>query len=336
MNQQRMKNSEQFEIIINDLVNGKINTGLPPQKRWIPKYVYHFTDLINAKNILTSGYIYSRSLAKQLEIMEKDNASQEIIDHTEEKWKSYARFYFRPKTPTQYHNEGIRCSHQINQVLKAHCPVPIFFLFDSLSMLTMEESKFTYGNLAAEGTITYEDAKDFKNMPFSSVYHEGYFDRENEHYIVYNRHAELIVPRKASLQYLRRIVCRSNAEKETLINLLDSEVKEKYKGMIIVDTRNAFFNGCYTFVEEANLTSDKIIFTFNQSKEEVLFNAKLRIYEVSTGLEYKWKNEKYPTHQSLEFDLSTMRDSDSYSVEFFLDEHLAYRGVYVKKDSLPF
>ncbi|UGW84555.1 DUF4433 domain-containing protein [Bacillus velezensis] len=330
------KNKEKFREIIDDLISGKIETGLPPQKRWIPKYVYHFTDILNAKNILSTGYIYSRKSANELEYMQVDNASQEVINHTEEKCKAYARFYFRPKTPTQFWNEGIRSAQQINSELNAHCPVPVFFLFDSYSMLTLENSQFTYGNLATKNTALYNDDVSFKEMPFSYVYHEGSFDSSLKSQIIYNRHAELIVPEKTALKYLKMIVCRSNAEKETFINLLDAQEKEYYKSIIVVDTRNAFFNGCFTYVEDANLTSEKIVLTFNQSRGDSVFKAYLQILEESTKKRYTWEKSNYPATPLQEFNLSNLEDPNSYIVEFYLDKHLAYKGVYRKKDSLPF
>lgn len=74
--------------------------------KWWPKYAYHYTDIANAVSILYSGCIYSRVHAKELGIMQNDNASKQVIDMTDHATKSSVRFYFRPLTPTQYYNEG--------------------------------------------------------------------------------------------------------------------------------------------------------------------------------------------------------------------------------------
>jgi hypothetical protein len=49
---------------------------------WWPKYVYHFTDVRNAANILEDGILYSRAEASRLARMMVDNASPEIIAQT--------------------------------------------------------------------------------------------------------------------------------------------------------------------------------------------------------------------------------------------------------------
>jgi len=138
------------------------------QNKWWPNYLFHFTDISNAVKILTKEKFLSRStLEKQGNF--KDIASSEVINNTREKWKEYVRLYFRPKTPTQYRNEGIRPAGKIE--LGAHCPVPIYFLFDSISILTKEDIYFTNGNLAAKGCNPKNDIKDFENLPFEKIYH---------------------------------------------------------------------------------------------------------------------------------------------------------------------
>ena len=43
--------------------------------------------------------------------MRSDNASQSVISVTMDDAKDYARLYFRPLTPTQFHNEGYKPEH---------------------------------------------------------------------------------------------------------------------------------------------------------------------------------------------------------------------------------
>lgn len=71
---------------------------------WWPRFAYHYTDITNAVNILSSGFIYSRLNAQQFGVMKNDNASRQVIDVTNFDTVSSVRFYFRPMTPTQYYN----------------------------------------------------------------------------------------------------------------------------------------------------------------------------------------------------------------------------------------
>ena len=101
---------------------------LSPDKQWWPKYFYHFTDVHNAVGILCDGKIYSRKKADELGKMQSDNASMSVIINTDKEAYEYARMFFRPTTPTQYHNEGYKPLALRNKSVNASCPVPVFFM----------------------------------------------------------------------------------------------------------------------------------------------------------------------------------------------------------------
>jgi hypothetical protein len=54
-----------------------------------------------------------------------DNASRNVMANTDPYVRDFVRLYFRPQTPTQYRNEGIRPKNM--RELESHCPVPVFF-----------------------------------------------------------------------------------------------------------------------------------------------------------------------------------------------------------------
>jgi hypothetical protein len=113
---------------------------------WLPKYLYHFADVQNAAQILQSGELLSRNEAVRRSVMKNDNASSQVISVTALRHMDHARLYFRPRTPTQYHNEGIR--PLAARGLGAHCPVPIFLVFDLVETLCLDGMMFSNGNLA--------------------------------------------------------------------------------------------------------------------------------------------------------------------------------------------
>ena len=326
---------DQYQIIIDKLINGEINSGLAPMKRnWIPKYVYHFTDLDNAVNIIENKMIYSRDRVKELDLMASENASTQVISNTKKNWTSYVRFYFRPKTPTQYHNEGIRCTSTLSG-LNAHCPIPVFFLFDSANMLALKESRFSYGSLAASSsTSTYNTPEEFSNMPFSSVFHEGQIQDRT---IIHNRHAELIVPLHSSLEHCKKIVVRSQAEKELLLYKLENVLLGNLREQIVIDSRNNLFYSKWTYIEKVTLTKERITLEVNIGEGEPSFRSHLEILEYQTGLKYISTNEDYkPNSRLTTYNLVNLKYPDSYEVKFFLDGHLAYRGTFIDDDLLPF
>lgn len=84
---------------------------------FIAQFAYHYTDIHNAINILKEGKLYSRNLAIEKGLMVNDNASEEVISNTRSSVFDCVRLYFRPKTPTQYYNEGYKhpkCRFKLN------------------------------------------------------------------------------------------------------------------------------------------------------------------------------------------------------------------------------
>ena len=68
-------------------------------------YFYHFTNIENALGIIEKGWIFGRHEALENNLMQTENASPSVISVSQNKIKEYARLYFRPRTPTQYHND---------------------------------------------------------------------------------------------------------------------------------------------------------------------------------------------------------------------------------------
>ena len=187
------------------------------EKSWWPNYGFHFTDIRNAVSILKSDRLLSRVTAKALIDTFADGASAQILDRTDEKWKEYVRFYFRPQTPTLYRNEGF-ISNPDNTPLKAHCPVPVYFLFDLEALLCRSDTCFSNGNLASDHARVYSTALELQNFlpDFQSVYHTGPFDSVMPEGwdIKFSRQAEIVVHDQIDLTDLKKVICRSQAEYE--------------------------------------------------------------------------------------------------------------------------
>lgn len=107
-------------------------------------YIYHFTHLFNAIEVIKSRKILSRDRVEELGLLKFDSAGSVVtrsnLAHP------YARFYFRPCTPTQYYNEALGADSQLGYYNKRgewkskypkaiglglpKCPIPVFFRFD--------------------------------------------------------------------------------------------------------------------------------------------------------------------------------------------------------------
>lgn len=202
---------------------------LNPQTGWWPMYLYHFTDIHNAISIIDTGSIYGRHDAIDKHLMQSDNASQSVINITSESVKDCARLYFRPMTPTQYHNEGYKPEHIRQGDINANCPVPIFFFLDAAKTLRINGVKFAEKGFAGHnGTDVKSGEEEFAKLNFDKIFHNGAHELGSD--ITQYRHTEVV--RNGGLPIetvIRGIVCRSVAEKQTLLYILAKNYADKYK-----------------------------------------------------------------------------------------------------------
>jgi hypothetical protein len=132
-------------------------------------YVYHFTHLENAVNILRERKLKARSQISHF----KDSAALSVIRGTRPQVKEFVRFYFRPLTPTQRCNENLGSPELIQRFdNKPMCPVPIFFRFSLRSLLSIDNLrwKVSLGNLASPHTEFDCTPEIVKKFDFQYVY----------------------------------------------------------------------------------------------------------------------------------------------------------------------
>ncbi|WP_461243411.1 DarT ssDNA thymidine ADP-ribosyltransferase family protein [Secundilactobacillus muriivasis] len=116
----------------------------PRKRTYWPRFAFHFTDINNAVSILKHRCLVSRNRAIAQGWMSNDNASQSVISTTSSVVENQVRLYFRPRTPTQFHNEGFKTKLARNDGrVSANCPIPVFFLFDLSQVLALSNSKFS-------------------------------------------------------------------------------------------------------------------------------------------------------------------------------------------------
>ena len=121
--------------------------------------VYHFSHMFNAIEIIKNRKILSRNKAEASHTLKYDAAGSVV--HRTSKAHPYARFYFRPKSPTQFYNECLGWDRTLetgygksyySEACGLHlpkCPMPVFFEFDVREVITKLQDKCYYstGNL---------------------------------------------------------------------------------------------------------------------------------------------------------------------------------------------
>ena len=304
-------------------------------REWWPRFLFHCTDISNAVNILRQEELGSRQRAISTGQLKLDIASSEVIAQTDSQWKDYVRLYFRPKTPTQYRNEGFRPVGQ--RSLDSHCPVPVYLVFDALTVLSRADCRFSDGNLGSARATARDDVPFLKQIPFDKVYHnDSQFFPTGLRQIVYHRHAEVLVPERMGLESLRYIYCRSPAEYETLLHLLPLETRSLWQEKIGIRPELGLFNREWTFVERVEMSAERLIFRFNRITETPgPFDAKVVIVETETGQRLDWCDGEYQAKNTLPLQLHDIGNPHDYTACLSLDGNLAYAARY-QGDALPF
>jgi hypothetical protein len=341
MTETKKKDAEGFRQKLESL---KQEPWLGTARSWWTDFLFHYTNITNMVKILSSGKLLSRGEALAQGIEFADSASSEIIQHTSPLLRKHVRFYFRPRTPAFYQIEGIKPkSNSSRQRYSAHCPVPVYLLFDATELLAMSESKFSNGNLAHHDARRFSDAESFDPLPFQLIYHDSeLLDETMKRQVIFHRQAEVIIPKEVSLTHLKRIWCRSEAEYETLRYLLPIDIWQKYKDKITARTDQSLFNRRWIYVEKVEMNSKEIVIIFHpcsDSRDVGPFQMRIEIIEQSTGMIYswEWRRDTLKTREFKEsFSLTKLTSPDAYSVKFYIDDDLVYAGSYRSEDDIPF
>lgn len=297
---------------------------------WWPRFVYHFTDVNNASRIIELGQLFSRTECIQRGLMIIDNANIDIIHQTRPEHLDYVRLYFRPRTPTQYRNEGIRPLKQRDSG-GAHCPIPVFFCFDAFGILSRSDSEFSNGNMASQEVAKGSSREFFSSIPFQFVFHNGSFSRDTRDTIIFHRNAEVLVPKSLELRpHLKFIACRSAAERQTLLYLLPEKLRNTFSTIIrIGDT--GMFERKWTFVEEVTVVEESVIFQFNpNSKTPGPFAVKMEYKELGETDATTWNGISANLTGNKRV---RIRNATRGEINLFLDDSLAYADNIIFDDT---
>lgn len=296
---------------------------------WWPKYIYHYTDITNAINILIEGKIYSRNKVDKL--MSNDNASTEIIRQTSTEIKDYTRFYFRPKTPTQYHNEGFVPSFK--RYHDSNVPVPIFFAFEAKDMLARDDVQFSEISLATSHYTLTNKIEDFASFDFSKIYSDGAYPND-ENWNSY-RHAEVVIPNECDLNDLKFIWCRSNAEFVFLCHLLrENGIYDKYKDIIVVkESDNNIFYKKSIYISKVHLHQygfDIIINNLSNYRLYKEFKMNLTIHLTFGNKEFKktLSEQEIKDNNRFTFNSKISKELKAYTLKIYFDENLVFMDDY--------
>jgi hypothetical protein len=307
-----------------------LGKGNRPHRRNWPARLFRHEPLENAVRILQSGVLLSRNDAATA--IKRDIAPADIITSRAAAHGS-ARLYFRPKSPTQYHIEGIRKPNELYQSRQA--PVLIMMLFQAEAILTHPNVEFSDGNMQSRRTRTGNTEADFRSLPFNLIYHDGNFDphsAEGED-IVRRRCAEVLLPSPLQLsKNLQAVLCRSPAERATLLHLLGDSA-DQWSDKVKVFTRPGLFENRYAYLNTVDGGPDGVAFTLHPRRDGASVTTALWVWDGNGDQRVHFgPTELDPAKRQI---LRQSLEPGTYLSRLELESCLAYEAPFMI-DELPF
>lgn len=159
-------------------------------------FVYHFTHMFNAIEVIKSRKILSRDRANELGLLKYDAAGSVV--NRSSKAHPYARFYYRTGTQTQFYNECLGKQRGNDYYSKAEsnglpmCPMPVFFKFDLQEVLAKHANLCYYstGNLQTNWARIYKITDDPNNIDCVHLYKNNFdkvvMDKKQQEFLIKN------------------------------------------------------------------------------------------------------------------------------------------------------
>jgi hypothetical protein len=252
--------------------------------KW-PSRLFHHAALENAARILRSGRLLSRVDSEGVRAV--DVAPAELIGHRI-RAHHFARFYFRPRTPTQYWIEGIRRSTEYYQ--GRHAPILVMFVFDARRILALPGVRFSDGNMQSYSTRDGDTEEFFATINWNHVFHNS---ATSDSQVRHCRCAEVLVPSPLPLDgSLQWVFCRSQAERTMLIDALESH-SAAWRGKIRVSDDMQVFEKRYTYVNSVTLLSAGLSFELHPRMDGQTVTLGVRVWDDSENRIIDYTNASF-------------------------------------------
>ena len=182
-------------------------------------FVYHFTHMFNAIEVIKTRKILSRNRAIELGLLKYDAAGSVV--HRSAKAHPFARFYYRTGTQTQFYNECLGKQKGSKYYGRAEdnglpmCPMPVFFKFDLQEVLAKHSNLCYYstGNLQTNWARIYKVIDDPHNIDAVRLY-----SRERSKEYQEKKQQEFLIKNEFDFSELNdyQIICYDREETEIL------------------------------------------------------------------------------------------------------------------------
>jgi hypothetical protein len=298
--------------------------------RW-PLHLFRIDDVRATASILERGFLYSRNRAIERGLFGHDAASPDVMGNSPEWIKEKVRLYFRPRTPTEYRSEGFRPAAALP--MGAHRPMPIVLVFDAVPILVADGTEFTDGNAASSRAERGSTIDFLKQIPLEKVYHVGALTDSEKSDVTFRRCAEVVVQDELDLTHLKYILCRSQAEMQTLLDILPAVTRSAFERRVGISA-NVHCRS-WTFLEAVDMTSEEVTFRFTPSSlTPGPFDALAEFRGLAGNLIGRWSDPAFQARGPHTLTLANIGNPAAYRVTLTLDGALAYSATYKAKEAL--
>ena len=214
---------------------------------------YHFTHMSNAVKIIKAMKLQSRNYAEG----NFANSAGSNVHRTNAAHR-FARFYFMPKSPTQFYNECLgKDSSDRKYYERAYnlglpkCPMPVFFIFDveELLMAMPDKCYYSNGNMQKDSSNYFKVIEDPNRIKAKEIYINS-FDTFNE------RQQEFLVDGELDFSKLKNveICCYDSFQAE----ILRAELKDTLWEDVVTENPNLYEHQNKELIFEDSVDSIRI------------------------------------------------------------------------------
>lgn len=292
-----------------------------PYRRHWPSCLFHHAPFENAVSILSTGMLRSRN--DPANPRPRDVAAQGVNQariHAHDR----VRLYFRPKTPTQYHIEGIRKPGECKFGEAAHAPVLVMLVLDARWILTLPDIQFCDRNMQRGTAVPGDSEQYFAAIPFEHVFHEG--PTGGDEMISAHRCAEVLTSSPLPLDHcIRAIYFRSEPERDTVLHALGLHRKRWLQRCFVSDALKVFEKK-YSFVQEINLQPDGVVFTLNPRWDRQTVEIRITVLDANGVVAQFYNSSLAAAPAQGQWIYHHEFPNGEYLVRVEVDGHLAYQA----------
>ncbi len=301
---------------------GRLRGGFYPHREKWPSRLFHHGPIENIVSILNSGLLRSR--ADPMNPRVRDVAGAGVIDVRAAAHR-FVRLYFRPRTPTQFHIEGVRKEGDCQYGPHAHAPVLVMLVLDARRVLSLPDVCFSDRNMQMANVPVMKTEAQFAAIPFDKVFSEG--GTGGDRSVIEHRCAEVLTPSPLELaDCLQWVYCRSEAERAFLINELGREGL-RWLPKIIVSDDLKVFEKKFAFIDDISLGSEGVIFRLSPREDRRDINVRVELWDEAGAQLLNFENEMSAIPRGAARWIVKRELNDGlYRVRVQLEGHRAFEG----------